>query len=223
MRLILGISSTLGAIAWVIACTSTGADFTGEGGDGGSTASSGGKSSASGGKGSSDGGSQTSGGSSAKGGTDGAGGVVASDGGSGGSGTDEVGGTTSDPAAGGTTGEAAGGSNASAGAGGGTGAPCPDLLGAYDITSVEGTCGEFNDAVTQTIGAGESECQIHFSSEGALNSTANIDEDGDFATATLYVGGASRTCSGDWNRDNKRMIVTCGENATLCVVKIEAQ
>jgi hypothetical protein len=190
-----------------VACGSSNSD---DSFDGGGSGGSSGKGSS--GSGSSKGGTQSSGGESSGGDGSGEAGATAS----GGSGATDSGGS-----GGSETGEAG---SANAGASVGGAANCPDVFADYDIVETDGMCGDLDDQVTQSLEGTTANCFLHFVSEGALNSGADLDENGDFEGATLYVGSAQRSpCSGDYEPSDGSLVVTCGGAGDACTVTLEPQ
>jgi hypothetical protein len=176
-------------------------------------------------------GGSTSGGG--KGGTGNGGGAQAGtgNGGSGQAGTTNGGSAGS--AGGGTAGSAGtagtGGAAGSAGTGG-TGPACPDkIFGSYDIVNTQGSCNGFNENASQSITGTDVACAAHFVSiapnpggSGAINGGAQLDENGNFTGATLYLGKNQRTpCSGKWDPVEERMTVKCGSGGEACSVILD--
>ena len=63
-------------------------------------------------------------------------------------------------------------------------------------------------------------CALHFVSvpeagSGAVNGGAQLEADGTFSGASLYLGTIQRTgCVGTWNESTSTMEVTCGGTGT---------
>jgi len=119
-----------------------------------------------------------------------------------------------------------------AGAAGDSGGPlCPDLVGSYTITNVDGgfNCNGLNKNATQSIAATDIACRVHFVSEGAslnanvgVNGAAGLDQNGDFTGATLMFNKTSRSpCSGVWDTGNARLTIKCGGQGDLCIAELE--
>jgi hypothetical protein len=185
--------------------------FNGDGGGAGGTTGKGGSSG-------------SAGSTSGKGGTQSSSGG-ASSGGDGNEAGEAAGGASPEGGSNGTAGETAGqAGSANGGAPAGGAGNCPDVFGDYTITQADGTCGDFDDGVVQSLEGTDQACFLHFVSEGALNGGADLDGNGEFSDAQLYVGSAQRNpCSAEYDAQDGSMVVTCGGQGDACTVTLEPQ
>jgi hypothetical protein len=112
-----------------------------------------------------------------------------------------------------------------------SGAPCPDVRGAYTIVLVEALgCGDLDPTAPQCIRQGQSVCGILFrtsgtnGSVGAIDGAAVIGAKGNFAGASLTEGSVDRSgCTGSWNAGSSTMTVDCGGTGSSqsCVVALQ--
>jgi len=136
-------------------------------------------------------------------------------------------GTANAGGVGGTTGPG----GAAGAAGDNTGPLCPNLVGNYTITNVDGglNCNGLNKNAPQSIVATEIPCRMHFVSEGAspnanvgVNGGAPLEPNGDFTGATLMFNKTSRDpCSGVWDAGNGRLTIKCGGQGDQCTAELE--
>ncbi len=204
-------SSGLLAISVLVltaACGSNNSNFSGSGGGAGSDG---------GGSGGTAGGSSGGSGGTATGGS---GGTSA-----GGSGGMSTGGSSG---AGGTSTGGSGGAAGNGGSAGDGGAGCPgDVYGNYTVVGAVGTCGDINTNAPQKIAGTPSACFGHFVSvvdggTGAVNGGVNLDSNGNFAGAKLYLGTNQRQpCTGTWNAATSTMTIACGGTGDLCTVVLK--
>lgn len=109
-----------------------------------------------------------------------------------------------------------------------SGGNCPDVVGLYAITVVDGAgCGDLNPVARQCIR--QNTCGILFRSEvpqgtiPAINGTANLAADGSFMNATLTEGTVMRSgCTGTWDDATSTMTVDCGGTGSSqsCVLSL---
>lgn len=229
-----GGTESSGATSNVGASSSTG----GKSSSAGTSSSAAGTENTSGGTESTNGGTKNTGGTAASGGTKNTGGTESTNGGTNnqsgssnggggsgnGAGTDGGGSGGTAAGGGGSGGTAAGGT---AGTGGNGGPTCPDVFGQYDIVNLQGACNGVNKDAPQSIQGTDMACFAHFVSvvvqgNPGVNGGGQMDENGNFTGATLYLGKTERkNCTGTWDAAEERMTVKCPVQNEFCTVTMD--